>query len=83
MGWGALELAARYDQADMNSEDINGGSEKAVTVALNWYLNENVRLMADYRTAFDVNKRQDFVDASNTGNLNSIDVFTLRTQWAF
>jgi phosphate-selective porin OprO/OprP len=81
-GWGAVELAARYDQADMNSEDVNGGSEKAVTVALNWYLNENVRLMADYRRAFDVDRRQDFVN-EDKGDLESIDVVTLRTQWAF
>lgn len=77
-GWGALELAARYDQADMNSANLNAGSEKAVTVALNWYLNENVRLMADYRRAFDVDAR-----AGLTGDVNDIDAFTLRTQWAF
>ena len=77
-GWGAVELAARYDQADMNSDQLNLGSEKAVTVALNWYLNENVRLMADYRRAFDVDAR-----AGLTGDVNEIDAFTLRTQWAF
>jgi len=77
-GWGAVELAARYDQADMNSDQLDFGSEKAVTVALNWYLNENVRLMADYRRAFDVDARTGL-----TGDVNEIDAFTLRTQWAF
>lgn len=77
-GWGAVELAARYDQADLNSGNLNAGSEKAVTVALNWYLNENVRLMADYRTAFDVSN-----DNGDAGDLESIDVFSLRSQWAF
>ena len=81
-GWGAVELAARYDQADMNSGDLNAGSEKAVTVALNWYLNPNVRLMADYRRAFDVDARAAFVN-EDKGDLESIDVFTLRGQWAF
>ncbi|GEM_PF-5733956 len=56
-------------------------ANEASSVALNWYLNENVRLMADYRRAFDVDKRQDFVNA-NTGDLESIGIFTLRTQWA-
>lgn len=82
-GWGALELAARYDQADMNSALLNAGSEKAVTVALNWYLNQNVRLMADYRRAFDVNSRAGFLAANNTGDLGGIDTFSLRGQWAF
>ena len=81
-GWGALELAARYDQADMNSGNLNAGSEKAVTVALNWYLNENVRLMADYRRAFDVDARAAFVDEDKS-DLESIDTFTLRGQWPF
>ena len=81
-GWGALELAVRYDQADMNSGHLNAGSEKAITVALNWYLNENLRVMADYRRAFDVDAKADFVD-EDKGDLESIDAFTLRGQWAF
>ena len=81
-GWGAVELAARYDQSDMTSGNVQGGGEKAVTVALNWYLNENVRLMADYRTAFDVDKSARFAN-EDQGDLESIDIFTLRTQWAF
>ena len=82
-GWGALELAARYDQADINSEDVNGGSEKAVTVALNWYLNENLRVMADYRRAFDVSNNGTFANETDAGDLEEIDAFSLRGQWAF
>jgi len=81
-GWGALELAARYDQADMTSHDVVGGSEKAVTVALNWYLNQNVRLMADYRRAFDVGSRSGLA-TEDAGDLEEIDTFSLRGQWAF
>jgi len=82
-GWGALELAARYDQADINSENVDGGSEKAVTVALNWYLNENLRVMADYRRAFDVNNKGEFANETDPGDLEEIDTFSLRGQWAF
>jgi len=82
-GWGAVELAARYDQADINSEDVNGGSEKAVTVALNWYLNENLRVMADYRRAFDVSNNGTFANETDSGDLEEIDAFSLRGQWAF
>ncbi len=81
-GWGAVELAARYGQNDLNADGQvpDGGSEKAVTVAVNWYLNENVRLMADYRRAFSVGGNPTPVTGPN---VNDINVFTLRTQWAF
>ncbi len=78
-GWGAVELAARYDQNDLNSDSENGGSEKAITVALNWYLNENLRLMADYRTAFDIGSSKETADT----DLDNVHAFTFRTQLAF
>ena len=81
-GWGAWELAARYDHADMNSGDINGGEVTAFTVALNWYVNETVRIMADYRTAIDVEPRVGLI-ANSSSDLEDIDTFTLRGQWAF
>lgn len=78
-GWGAVELALRYDESDLNSGDINGGTEKAFTVAANWYLNENIRLMADYRTAFDVNPQAAFAGQDVTG----VHAFTGRIQLTF
>ena len=57
--WGAWELAARYSDTDLNWNatqvlvpgvhlaGITGGEERIVAVALNWYLNRNVRLMID------------------------------------
>ncbi len=47
-GWGAFELAYRYDLMDMNTTHINGGSMNAGTLALNWYLNSHVRFMTDW-----------------------------------
>jgi len=76
-GWGAVELAIRYDESDLQSGDIMGGTEKAFTVAANWYLNENIRLMADYRTAFDVSN-------SPAGNgVDDVHAFTGRLQFTF
>lgn len=77
-GLGAWEIAARYAEIDLNDGDITGGSEDALSVALNWYPNRNVRIMADWSRILDT-------DESNTLRLYApdMDVFTLRTQWAF
>jgi phosphate-selective porin OprO/OprP len=81
-GWGAVELAARYDQVDLNSDDIQGGHEKAITVAVNWYLNENVRIMADWRRPFSVSGSP-AADPAHPDGPEELDIFSLRTQWAF
>jgi len=89
-GWGAVELAIRYDESDLNSGDIIGGTEKAFTVAANWYLNQNIRLIADYRTAFDVSERI-LTDKDSDGNSRSkrmseadnVHAFTARIQLTF
>ena len=79
--WGSWEVAARYDQVDLEDEDVNGGEEKRVSFALNWYLNEDVRLMAGYSRAFDLDGGA--LKKTNGSFADDIDVYTLRTQWAF
>lgn len=78
-GWGAVELALRYDENDLNSGNIIGGTEKAFTAVANWYLNENIRLMADYRTAFDVSPQAAFTGT----RVDNIHAFTGRIQLTF
>jgi phosphate-selective porin OprO and OprP len=60
--WGAWEIAARYSDLDLNWHEgaagtpcasaaagcIRGGEQKIWTVALNWYLNDYIRLQLDY-----------------------------------
>lgn len=80
-GWGAWELAFRFDQNDLTDKNVHGGSQKRTTLALNWYMNENVRLMADYSRNFDIVGSP--VKALNGSQPDNVDVFTLRTQWAY
>lgn len=79
--WGAWELAARYDQVDLEDENISGGEEKRLSLGLNWYLNEDVRVMADYSKAFDLDGGA--LKTASGSYADDIDVYTVRAQWAF
>lgn len=68
---GAVELAVRVSEMDLNDRDIEGGHEQNVTFGINWYLNDHLRLMANYVL---VNNDR-FADAD--GNLNGNDDFDL------
>jgi len=76
-GPGAWEVALRYSNTDFNSGGIVGGREENYTVGLNWYLNENVRLMWNYVHA-DV---EDVL--GNAGVDENIDIFLMRFQVDF
>ena len=47
-GIGAWEIAARLSGIDLNDEDIMGGELRDISIALNWYLNPNTRVMINY-----------------------------------
>jgi phosphate-selective porin OprO/OprP len=52
-GWGAWELAARWSYVDLNDgvrglNLIQGGKMDGLTVGLNWYLNNNLKVMFEY-----------------------------------
>ncbi|MBD2859147.1 hypothetical protein IB286_09015 [Spongiibacter sp. KMU-158] len=76
---GALELALRLDQIDLEDKDISGGKAKRAGIAVNWYPNNNVRIMFDYIRSFDL-------DGGAIQNINNepagdIDTFAARIQW--
>ncbi|MCI0654606.1 MAG: OprO/OprP family phosphate-selective porin [Methylococcaceae bacterium] len=51
-GWGAWELAARYDVADLNTQHIRGGSISAGTLGVNWYPAPRLRFMTNWVHVF-------------------------------
>ena len=74
--WGALELKARYSVLDLNdySAGYNGGVLTSVGGGLNWYLNNNIRMMFDYSYVDS--------DSPSTGDTD-INIFQSRLSFAF
>lgn len=46
--YGALELAIRYSELDLDDRPILGGRERDWTLGANWYINRYLKLQADY-----------------------------------
>lgn len=76
-GWGALELAARYDNTDLT--DISGvttaGEYSAWTLGANWYPFPYVRFMANYTKAQN--------DNPAVGGDVDVDTVQFRAQFDF
>ncbi len=77
-GIGAWELAARVSSHDKNDDDntvaITNGKIEQMTLGVNWYLNNNARLMANYVTS-STDKR--------TNTNEEYDAFLVRAQLNF
>ncbi len=84
-GWGAWELATRYSAADLNDGSFKGGELSNMTVALNWYINSNFRLLANYTRLLDIENSplKTSTGAKLTGDNASLDTYMLRAQVAY
>jgi phosphate-selective porin OprO/OprP len=80
-GLGAWELATRYSFVDLNSGTHKGGQASNMTVGLNWHINTNLRIMADYSKTFSLNNP--YVKSMNFTDPDSIDSYTVRAQMAY
>ena len=84
-GWGAWEIAGRFSTIDLNDRvgsalGVAGGRQNIYTLGLNWYANQNVRLMLNYLHG-DIGKQ---ISATNFGDAGStFDAVAMRTQVAF
>lgn len=54
--WGAVEFALRYSTVDLNGGGIEGGREHDLTLGVNWYLGQHLKLQANYIRAFSENR---------------------------
>lgn len=84
-GWGAWEIAGRFSTIDLNNRlgtitGIAGGRQNVYTLALNWYVNGNVRFMLDYLHG-DVSRQASAISAADVGS--RFDAVAMRTQFAF
>jgi phosphate-selective porin OprO and OprP len=83
-GWGAWEIAARFDGLNMNTTHVNGGRLQSADLALNWYINPHVRMMFDYS---HILSNKTIVTAGANGVNPALatsgqhpDIFMIRTQ---
>ena len=72
---GAIELAARYSEADLSDAALDAGRASIATLGATWYLNRNVRVLANYART---RTRGSTVTPDDNGNLGVV-----RLQFAF
>jgi len=61
--YGAVEVAARVSTLDLSDALVTGGKQTNYSAGVNWYINENVRLMGNYVKA-DAKPNRNGVDES-------------------
>jgi phosphate-selective porin OprO and OprP len=83
-GWGAFEIVARYGRLDVDGRafplfadpDASASSASAWSLGMNWYLNRNLKLVANYtHAAFD--------GGAPAGDREDEKTFFTRAQFAF
>ena len=47
--WGDVELCARFDRLDLDSQGVYGGAANAWTAGVNYYVNPNIKMMLNYQ----------------------------------
>lgn len=82
--WGAVELAGRYNELRVDSDTFPNFADPAASASharafgfgVNWYLNDNVKVVADYEHTL-------FAGGAKTGNRPSEKVVQTRLEVAF
>lgn len=74
-GWGAWQVGARIQFADLRDNGVDGGQLTAVTLGLNWFLNPNMKIQWNYDWT-----HRDFLANGSDGDIHS---FGTRLAWDF
>lgn len=84
-GWGAWQIAVRYDELDLEDEfRIDGGRQESYTAALNWHLNDYFRIAANYvHTKIQASGSVENIFIFGMPGDNDIDIFEIRAQLDF
>jgi phosphate-selective porin OprO/OprP len=80
VSWGAWEVAARYSYVNLNDGNgltaIRGGALQGLTLALNWYVNNNLNVMMDWAHDYRYNLPEGVIPGHTDG-------FGIRVQFQF
>ena len=77
-GIGAWEIAARYSYLDLNDKAVFGGKQENITVGLNWYVNNNMRMMFNW-----IHGTVQKTNLAGADRGAKYDAFAMRTQFTF
>jgi phosphate-selective porin OprO/OprP len=84
---GAWEVAARYSFVNLVDKNIDGGSEHNATLGLNWFVNNHVKVSANYIRAkihpTGATAGTPLVVSSTNLSKRELDIFGLRFSVAF
>ena len=73
-GWGAWQLALRYENMDLNDGTTVGGDGDVFSAGLNWIPVKNIRFMATYNKLVDFDRLGDVNDGTEPS------AFSIRSQ---
>ncbi len=77
-GWGAWQIAAKFDRIDLSNKGVSGGEQNSYILGLNWYLNRYLRVMMNYSHS-DIEKAFEVISNGADG-INSVDALAVRFQ---
>ena len=79
-GFGAIQVAVRYDHLDLNSNGITGGKQAGWQAGLTWIPTDHVRFLANYAR---LDYRGARLPAAGGDRDYAVDVFAVRAQLDF
>ena len=65
--WGAWQVLARYSDLNLNCNNLKGGTTRDYTLGINWFLNPNLKIQANYVLTDRRDDNPAFVGAGGAG----------------